>query len=49
MGNNYANHSSRFEETARYFCGLDLGQQSDPTAVCVIRRRRKHEFYGNPK
>jgi hypothetical protein len=49
MGNNWENHGSRFEESARYFMGLDLGQQHDPTALATVRRSRRYEFYGHPK
>jgi hypothetical protein len=46
---NFSNHSSRFDETTRYFMGCDLGQSHDPTAIAVVRKHRVREFYGNPK
>jgi hypothetical protein len=42
-------HSSRFEESTRFFMGVDLGQSHDPTAIAVVRRHRVIEWYGNPK
>jgi hypothetical protein len=45
----FENHSSRFEESTRYFMGVDLGQARDPTAIAVVRRHRVTEWYGHPK
>lgn len=45
--NNFETHSSRFEETTRYFLGLDLGQSNDSTAISVVRRNRVIEWYGH--
>lgn len=49
MTGNFENHSSRFEEEIRFFMGVDLGQAHDPTAICVVKRIRVREFFGNPR
>lgn len=46
---NFNDWPGRFEEQVKFYMGLDLGQSHDPTAICVIKRTRVHELYGNPK
>lgn len=46
---NFENHSSRFEESTRYFAGAHIGQARHPTCIAVLRRHRVREWFGHPK
>src|SRR5215469_4813983 len=44
----FEDHSSRFEESVRFFLGATVSQPPGGGALCVVRRRKSYEYRGNP-